>query len=124
MGRTPSAERQLAETLVGTLEQMLAELAQATHATEGDDVAWLRPLAVLSVEIEYSAVRTSEVDSLGLAGACRDLDELLAGFSGDGGEFAARYARAHRAFPAVAMLHARAVAACQEVATSRRGSTP
>ena len=47
-------ERSAAEALVGTLEQMLAALA---GTTDDGDVGWLRPLAVLSAEIEYSAVR-------------------------------------------------------------------
>jgi hypothetical protein len=115
METTTGSERRAAEALVGALEQMLAELAGAT----GDgDVAWIRPLAVLSAEIEYSAVRSPEFDSINLADECRELRDLLAGSPLDGGEFASRYAIAHRASPAIAALHDRALAACRKLARS------
>jgi hypothetical protein len=114
MEATTGVERRAAEALVRALEQMLAELAGAT----GDgDVAWIRPLAVLSAEIEYSAVRSPEVDSITLADECRELSDLLDGSPVRGGEFASRYAIAHRASPAIAALHDRALAACRTVAT-------
>jgi hypothetical protein len=113
MEGTTGCERRAAEALVGALEQMLAELARST----GDgDVAWIRPLAVLGAEIEYSAVRSPEVDSINLADECRQLSELLAGSRGDDGEFAAKYAIAHRASPAIAALHEKALATCRTVA--------
>jgi hypothetical protein len=111
---TTGSERRAAEALVGALEQILAELPGAT----GDgDVAWIRPLAVLSAEIEYSAVRSREVDSINLADECRELSDLLADPRADGGEFASRYATARRASPAIADLHDQALAACRAVAT-------
>jgi hypothetical protein len=110
MDRTTNAERRAAEVLVGTLEEMLTELA----ATTGDgDVAWLRPLAVLSAEIEYSGVRSPQADAINLALGCRELSHLLVGSPGDGGEFASAYATARRASPAIAALHDRALAACR-----------
>jgi hypothetical protein len=113
MEGTTGCERPAAEALVGALEQLLAELACST----GDgDVAWIRPLAVLSVEIEYSSVRSPGVDSINLADGCRALSDLLVGSPGDGGEFAARYAVAHRASPAIPALHDRALATCRTVA--------
>ena len=105
MDRTTSLEQRADEALVGTLEQMLAELAGLT--VDGD-LGWVRPLAVLSAEIEYSALRSSRVDSIGLAHACRELLDLLVGSPGAGGEFASRYAAAHQASPAIAALHDRA----------------
>ena len=115
MEGTTGIERRAAEELVGALEQMLAELAGATG---GDgDLAWTRPLAILSAEIEYSAVRTPEVDSINLADECRELRDLLTGSPVGGGEFASRYAIAHRASPAIAALHDRTLAACRTVAT-------
>src|SRR5579863_2615513 len=103
-------ERRAAEVLVGALEQMLAELACST----GDgDIAWIRPLAVLGAEIEYSAVRSPKVDSINLADECRQLSDLLAGSPRDGGEFATRYAIAHRASPVIAALHDKALATCR-----------
>ena len=113
MEATTAVERHAAQALIGALEQMLAELAAST----GDgDVAWVRPLAVLSAEIEYSAVRSREVDSINLADECRELSHLLAA-ANDGGEFASRYAIARRASPAIAALHDRALAVCRTVAT-------
>jgi hypothetical protein len=112
MDPTTTVERRAAEALVGALEQMLAELAAVT--VDGD-VGWGRPLAVLSAEIEYSALRSSGVDSTGLADVCCELIDLLAGSPSAGGEFAARYAVAHRASPAIAALHDRVVAACRTV---------
>ena len=114
MEGTTGCERCAAEALVGALEQMLTELAGST----GDsDLAWIRPLALLSAEIEYSAVRSREVDSVNLADECRELRDLLAGSPGHGGEFASRYAIAHRESAAIAALHDRALAVCRTVAT-------
>jgi hypothetical protein len=113
MEGTAGCERRAAEALVGTLEQMLTELACSTYDR---DLAWIRPLAVLSAEIEYSAVRSPEVDSINLADEVRQLSDLLAGSPRDGGEFAARYARAHRASPTIAALHDKALATCRTVA--------
>lgn len=113
-------DRRAAEVLVGTLEKMLAELA---CSTDDGDVAWIRPLAVLSAEIEYSGVRSPEVDSVNLADECRQLSDLLAGSPGDGGEFTARYVIAHRASPAIAALHDKTLATCRTVheATELKG---
>jgi hypothetical protein len=110
MERAMNLERRAAEALVGTLEEMLAQLAAAT----GDgDVAWLRPLAVLSAEIEYSALRNPEADAVNLAQACRELSHLLASSISGEGEFASAYAIARRASPAIAVLHDRALATCR-----------
>jgi len=113
MERTTSVERRAAEVLVGTLNDMLARLAEDTS---GGDVSWLRPLAVLSAEIEYSALRSTSVDSIGLADECRELSYLLACCRRADAEFASRYPFARRASPAVAALHDRALAACRTVA--------
>jgi hypothetical protein len=120
MNRMTSLEQRADEALVDALEQMLAELA---GVTAGGDVGWVRPLAVLSAEIEYSALRSSRVDSIGLAHECRELVDLLAGSPGAGGQFASRYAAAHQASPAIAALHDRVLAACQTV-TRRHALAP
>jgi hypothetical protein len=114
MERTANVERGPAGLLVGTLEEMLAELAGA--ASNGD-VGWLRPLAVLSVEIEYSALRCATVDSTNLADECRELSALLTDGAGEL-EFATRYPLALRMSPAVAALQDRVLAACRRVAAS------
>jgi hypothetical protein len=112
MDRTTTAERRAADALVGALEQMLAELA----ALHGDgDVGWVRPLAVLSAEIEYSALRSSGGHSTGLADVCRELIDMLAFPPTAGGEFASRYVVAHRTSPAIAGLHDRILAACRTI---------
>jgi hypothetical protein len=109
---TTTVEKRAAEALVGALEQMLAELG---GVTVGGDVGWVRPLAVLSAEIEYIALRSSRVDSIGLVHVCRELVDLLAGPPDAGGEFASRYVAAQRASPPIAALHDRVLAACRTV---------
>jgi len=108
----PSAERYTAGLIVGTLEEMLSKLAAATG---NGDVDWLRPLAVLSVEIEYSALRCTTVDQLNLVDECRELSTLLTGGASES-EFARRYPAVRRSCPAVAELHARILSACCHVA--------
>jgi hypothetical protein len=121
MGRTTSVDRRAAEALVGVLEQMLAELVGAT----GDgDAGWLRPLAVLIAEIEYSAVRSPEVDSTNLADECRELSDLLGGSSRAGAEFATRYSVARGTSPVVAALHDRAISACRRIVPSTEHGVP
>jgi hypothetical protein len=105
-------ERSAAEALVGTLEEMLAELA----GTADGDTSWLRPLAVLSAEIEYSALRSPRVDASGVRDQCCELYHLLASPRSGDGEFASRYARARVASSAIGILHERALAACRAVA--------
>jgi hypothetical protein len=114
MELSTSVERRTAEALVGTLEQMLAELV--VGAARDGDVGWLRPLAVLSAEIEYSAVRSPEVDSINLADECRELSDLLDSSSRADAEFSSRYSEARGASPGTAALHDRALSACRIVA--------
>jgi hypothetical protein len=113
MDRTTKVERSAAGVLVGALEEMLAELAGC--ASEGD-LAWLRPLAVLSAEIEYSALRGATVDSTNLADECREVTALLTGRASEA-EFAARYPAALMISPAITALQDRALAACRLVAS-------
>jgi len=112
MDRTSTEGRRATEELVGALEQMLAELA---GVTTGGDVGWVRPLAVLSAEIEYGALRRPQVDSIGLAVVCCELIDLLATPPGAGSEFASRYAVAYRTSPAIAALHERVLAVCRTI---------
>lgn len=108
MERTTGAERRAAEALVGALKGMLAALATASSG----DIGWLRPLAVLSAEIEYSALRGPTMDAAGLADECLELTALLGGSPQTVSEFASRYPQARRACPALEMLHDHAIAAC------------
>jgi hypothetical protein len=112
MGLTPSRERSRAAALVAALEEMLVALKDAT--VDGD-VGWVRPLAVLSAEIEYSALRRSTVDATSLSEECREVRALLAGPSRADADFASRYARARHTSPAVAKWHDRALAACRDL---------
>lgn len=107
---TPKRQRRAAVALVSALEQMLAALQDAT--VDGD-LGWLRPLAVLSAEIEYSVLRRQTVDAAGFADECREVSELLSGSARADEEFMTRYTRARRGSTAVAKLHARALAACR-----------
>ena len=106
-------DRSAAEVLVGALEAMLAEL---TAAADGDN-GWLRPLAILSAEIEYSALRSHRVDPSSVIDACCELHHLLLSCR-DEGEFASRYARALTARSMIGILHERALVACRAVAAS------
>jgi len=86
-----SERRSAAAVLVAHLEGMLAALAE----TAADrDVDWLRPLALLSAEIEYSALRRTDIDAAGLAEECRELRDLLACSPRAAIPFVARYPEA------------------------------
>ena len=101
--------RRAAAALVADLEGLLAALAQ----TEAEaDIGWLRPLALLSAEIEYSALRRTDVDAASLAEACRELGDLLACSPRASLRFVARYPVARGRWPSIAALHERAAAAC------------
>jgi hypothetical protein len=117
MGSTSNQERRAAAALVAALEGMLVELQDATP---DGDVDWLRPLAVLTAEIEYSALRTTTVDAANLAKECLEVIDLLACSPRVDAQFASRYPLARRASLAVADLHEQALAACQLVVESGR----
>ena len=102
-------KRSTAAALVADLEGLLAALAQ----TEAEaDVGWLRPLALLSAEIEYSALRRTDIDAGSLAEECRELSDLLACSPRASVRFVARYPVARGRSPSIAALHERAIAAC------------
>jgi hypothetical protein len=101
--------RSAAAALVADLELLLAALVQTGAET---DVGWLRPLALLSAEIEYSALRRTDLDAASLAEACRELADLLACSPRASVRFAARYPVARGRSPSLAALHERAVGAC------------
>jgi hypothetical protein len=105
--------RGAAENMVEILERLLAALAAGT-----DDVDWLRCLAVLSAEIEYSGVRGPTVDAVNLAEECREIEALLTNDPpvAAGTVFATRYPRARQESPWVESLHHRALAAARDVA--------
>jgi hypothetical protein len=88
---------------------LLAALAQTEAET---DVGWLRPLALLSAEIEYGALRRTDIDAASLADACRELSDLLTCSPLASVRFVARYPAARGRWPSIAALHERAVAAC------------
>jgi len=108
--RDVAAERRrAAAAVVADLEVLLAALAQTEAETDG---GWLRPLALLSAEIEYSALRRTDIDAESLAEACRELSDLLACSPRASVRFVARYPIARGRSPSIAALHDRAVAAC------------
>jgi hypothetical protein len=112
MGFTSSQERRAAAALVAALEDILAQLQDATP--DGDH-GWLKPLAVVTAEIEYSALRGTTIDGANLAEECREVSDLLACSPRVDVQFASRYSLARRASPAVADLQRRALAACHLV---------
>jgi hypothetical protein len=99
--------RRAAAALVAELEGLLAALMH-TEAEPG----WLRPIAVLSAEIEYTVLRRTDIDAVSLAETCRELSDLLACSPRAAVRFAARYPVARGRSPSIAALHERAVAAC------------
>jgi hypothetical protein len=117
MGDTSNQERRAAAALVAALEDMLVQLQDATP---DGDLGWLRPLAVLTAEIEYSALRRTTVDVANLAEECREVSDLLACSPRVDVQFASRYPLARRASPTVADLHKQALAACHLVVESGR----
>ena len=112
MGNATVDDRRHAEALVAVLEETAAALAKM--APDGD-VGWLRPLAVLTAEIEYSALRRSTVDMTSLADECSELQHLLSSGRDTEDEFASRYRAARRASPSLARLHHRLQTACDHV---------
>jgi hypothetical protein len=102
-----------AEALIGTLAELLRELA---GAAEEWGLSWLRPLAVLAAEIEFSSLRQSKLASTVIADECRELAGLLGGSSGIDAEFAARYASLTQASGRVAHLHERALSISRAIA--------
>jgi hypothetical protein len=110
------------ETLLETLADLLRELGAAA---ENGEVGWLRPLAVLTAEIEFSLLRPSKLAAASVADECRELTGLLNGSSGSHAEFGARYASLRRASSRLAELHERALSASQAMAGPRSsGDTP
>jgi hypothetical protein len=105
--------RHVAETLVSTVEEMLAQLA----GTSAGDTSWLRPLAVLCAELEYSVVRSRRFDPVTVSQECLELSHLLARSPTADGTFTSRYVLARRASASIAILHDRALAACRTVVT-------
>ena len=120
MAARPNRERQAATVLVAALDEMLDALANATTDRNTD---WLRPLAVLSAEIEYTALRGANVDPVNLADECRDVRNLLADSPGAECPFTRRYRQLRRESPKVARLHGRAIAACDVLARSAADPT-
>jgi hypothetical protein len=118
MEPTTRNERCAAEALVGALGRLLAVLA----VTSAGDIEWLRPLAVLSAEIEHGVLRRPTIDVLWLADACHELTVLLAGCPRAASEFALRYPEARRSSPAVATLHERTLAVCCDVTRRHTGA--
>jgi hypothetical protein len=102
-----------AETLIGTLAELLRELA---GAADNCGLGWLRPLAVLTAEIEFSSLRKSKIASAAITDECRELAGLLSGSSGMDAEFAARYASLAQASGRVADLHERALSMSRAIA--------
>jgi hypothetical protein len=112
MAGVTSVERRRAEAVVQVLEELLLALA---GATVGADLGWLRPLAILAAEIEYSALRSRTLDSLNLANECQEVSDLLCCSSHADVRFASRYFEL-RSAPGLAALHDCALAACRAVA--------
>jgi hypothetical protein len=105
-----------AETLVGTLGELLRELA---GAADKGSLAWLRPLAVLAAELEFSSLHKSKLASATIADECRELAGLLSGSSGMDAEFAARCASLTQASGRVADLHESALSMSRAMAAVR-----
>jgi hypothetical protein len=98
--------------LAGVLDELVDTLVGASHG----EVAWLRALAVVSVEVEFSVRHRSHVDANDVAAACQEASDLLTAEPGSEDDFASRYARARTASIWTATLHKRAIVACRDLA--------
>jgi hypothetical protein len=115
--------------LLQAVNELLAALVRASWlpprpAKERDatpqvrDVGWLRPLAIVSVELEHAIRRRSALHAVTVAARCDELTRLLAASPTKGSDFAARYAWERAQSPSLAILHSRVIAGCAHV-TSR-----
>lgn len=87
-------------------------------------IAWLRPLALASVKLEYVVRDWPLLNATTLAARCDDLARVLDASPFKPGDrlFSARYARERARSPTLAALHARVVEACRNI-TTRCSST-
>ena len=115
--------------LLQAVNELLAALVRASgsprrHARERDakpqvrDVGWLRPLAMVSVELEHAIRRRSALRAVTVAARCDELTRLLATSPTTGSDFAVRYAWERAQSPSLAILHSRVMVGCAQV-TSR-----
>jgi hypothetical protein len=97
-------------------DALLSLLDELTRALErharGGDLAWLRPLLVVSAEIEFTLTRSLRLDLVVLAEESRDLRDLLARPSAERGDFAERYAAARAESQDLRTVHELLLAAC------------
>ena len=99
-----TAARELSATLV----DLLAGLADIS---DGDGF-WFRPLAAVSVELEFSIRQGTDLNLQAVRGACRDLLGLLVAAPRVKG-FAARYLHARQSLPELQALHDQAQLDCR-----------
>jgi hypothetical protein len=115
------------ESAVGVLDELLKELVRASHDGSAErpsasSVGWLRPLAVMIVELEFTVRHRARVDEEAISEAANALLFLLEPGALGAGEFAERYARERTASVEAARLHARACEACRTLSlASARG---
>ena len=117
MNHATSEHQGTTEALLSLLEELTTDLVRSTTDA---DLAWLKPLVVLLAEIEFTAKRRSSPATL--ADECRELGDLLTCQTSTSGEFARRYARAHRALPQLRTLHDGVLTACRVLVSA--GESP
>jgi hypothetical protein len=112
--------RQAVSEMVTALDDLLTDLVSAMDresplaAVIGDcGMSWLRPLAILNVDVEYAALRRTTVDTHGLTCACEELRALL--LAEADAAFAKRYAAIHASSPRVAADHERVARALRRL---------
>ncbi len=105
-----TAARELSATLV----DLLAGLA----AISDGDSFWFRPLAAVSVDLELSIRRSTDMSLQAVRGACRALLGLL-GAAPQVKGFPARYLRARQSLPALQALHDRVQLDCRSALGAR-----
>jgi hypothetical protein len=116
------------EALVLVLDDLLVALASGTNeaaAPPGSaNGGWLRPLALVAVELEYS-VRHRRVYPGDVGAACDAVRGLLDDRSADAmfADFAARYAIARARSAALARMHAAALVECHRVSFLTKEAT-
>jgi len=121
LGHEPATDRRLFSVAIAALElvRALNELFDALHGAVEDGSNWLRPLAVASVEVEFSVRHRSRVDFDATAAACKEAFDLLTAEPKAEGDFATRYTCARERSASLAALHKRALCACRNIALAR-----
>ncbi len=99
--------RDAAAALLRALDGLNRELAASTPS---GGLTWLRTLAVVTAELEFTLLRCPRTDWEAVATECRELHDLLTGAAPSNREFAERYGVARRSSARLSALHDHVIA--------------